>query len=103
MYARVSRYEVPSGKLDEDIRGADETQQKVAAMPGSLGLYYLVDRETGKTMSITLWESEQAMRDSETDASKLRDFTTSASSAKITGIERYEVVTQPAKVPAGSM
>jgi heme-degrading monooxygenase HmoA len=102
MYARVSRYEVPADKLDEDIRGADETQQKVADMQGSRGLFYLVDRASGKTMSITLWDDEAAMRDSEADASKLRDETTSASSATITEIERYEVVTQPANVPAGA-
>jgi heme-degrading monooxygenase HmoA len=97
MYARVSRYEVPIGKLDEDIRGVDETEKKVAAMPGSLGLYYLVERDSGRTMSLTLWESEQAMRDSETSASRLRDETSAASSAKIVSIERYEVVAQPAQ------
>lgn len=100
MYARISRYEVPLGNLDEDIRGASATQMRVAEMPGSLGLYYLVDRETGRTMSITLWENEQAMRDSDEPASRLRDETTSAAGATVTSIERYEVVTQPANVPA---
>ncbi len=103
MYARVSRYEVPKDKQDEDIRGVDETQKKVASIPGSLGLYYLVDRDSGKTMSVTLWETEKAMRDSEARASQLRDETSSAASARIVGIERYEVVTQPANVPAGRM
>jgi heme-degrading monooxygenase HmoA len=103
MYARVSRYEVPIEKLDEDIRGAEETEKKVRAMPGSQGLYYLVDRDTGKTMSITLWDSEKAMRDSDTAASQLREETTAASSARIVAIERYEVVAQPATVPSGAM
>lgn len=97
MYARVSRYEVPVDKLDEDVRGAAETQKKVAEMPGSHGLYYLVDRDTGKTMSITLWDDEQAMDDSETSASQLRDETSSAAGARVVAIERYEVVTQPAR------
>lgn len=101
MYARVSRYEVPIQRLDEDVRGADDTQKKVAEMPGSLGLFYLVDRDSGRTMSITLWESEQAMRESEEPANNLRGQTTSASSARVVGIERYEVVTQPAMVMAG--
>ena len=69
MYARVSRYEVPVGMLEADVQGAEETERKVSAMPGSLGLYYFVDRETGQTMSITLWEDEASMRDSEAPAS----------------------------------
>lgn len=103
MYARVSRYEVPKEKLEGDIKGTAETVKKVDVLPGELGVYYLVDRESGKTMSITLWESEQAMRDSESAASKLRQKTSSASSAKIVAIERYEVVAQPSQVPAGKL
>jgi heme-degrading monooxygenase HmoA len=90
-------------RIDEDVRGADDTQRRVAAIPGSQGLYYLVDRDTGHTMSITLWESEQAMRDSDTAASQLREVTSSAVGAKVVSIERYEVVVQPAQVPAGRM
>ncbi|MBE0476694.1 MAG: hypothetical protein IBX62_06345 [Coriobacteriia bacterium] len=101
MYARVSRYEVPIDRLDEDIRDVDKAEKAVSGMPGSLGLYYLVDRESGKTMSVTLWESGKAMRDSETAADRLRRETTSAVSAKIVSVERYEVVAQPAMVPAG--
>ena len=103
MYARVSRYEVPIDRLDADISGADATEKRIEEMPGSLGLYYMVDRQSGKTMAITLWETEQALRDSEMAASRLRDETTSAASADIKAIERYEVVAQPAKVPVGAM
>lgn len=101
MYARVSRYEVPLGKVDEDARGAADTARKVEEMPGSLGLYYLSDRATGKTMSITLWEDAQAMTDSEMPANTLRDQTSSAASAKIVSVERYEVVVHPSPVLAG--
>lgn len=102
MYARVSRYEVPMEKLDDDVRGVDATQKRVTDMPGSLGLFYLMDRETGKTMSITLWESEQAMRDSEAAANTLRTETSEAAMSKVMGIERYEVVAQPAAMLAGT-
>lgn len=101
MYARVSRLDVPIDKLDEEIKHADETQREVAQIPGSQGLYYLVDRETGKMMAVALWESELAMRDSETSASKVRQRVAERSSAKVVSVERYEVVTSPAKVPAG--
>lgn len=95
MFARVSRYEVPLDKLDADIAGAEATTKRVEAMPGSLGLYYLVDRETGKTMSITLWDDEDAMRASEQAANALRGETSSAVDSHVVAIERYEVVTKP--------
>lgn len=98
MYARVSRYEVPLGKIDEDVRGATDTARRVEEMPGSLGLYYLMDRATGKSMSVTLWENAQAMTDSELPANALRDTTSSASDAKILSVERYEVITAPSRV-----
>lgn len=98
MYARVSRYEVPMDKIEEDVRGVQETQQKVSQMPGSQGLLYLVDRQSGRTMSVTLWEDERAMWESEEASSRLRDETTAANSGKVISIERYEVATQPAMI-----
>ena len=97
MYARVSRYAIPMDELEGQIRTAEEIQKRVSAMPGSLGLYYLIDRKTGKTMSVTLWENEKAMRDSVTAANRLREETTSEASGEIVSVESYEVVTQPAK------
>lgn len=35
--------------------------EKAKAFPGFEGLYYLVDRSTGKAISVTLWETEAAM------------------------------------------
>lgn len=95
MYARISRYEVPLDRFEDDLRGLQDTERKVASMPGSLGLFYLMDHDMGRTMSITLWDTEQSMRESEQPADTLRAQTTSASSAKIVSIERYEVVAYP--------
>jgi hypothetical protein len=60
-----------------------------------LGMYYLVDPESVKTMAITLWASEQAMHDSEDAASQVRAETSKAVSSKLVAIERYEVVAKP--------
>jgi heme-degrading monooxygenase HmoA len=91
----VSRYEVPKEMLAKDIAGVEATKKRVAAIPGSTGMYYLVDPDSGKTMSITLWESEQAMRDSEAAASVVRADTSAAVSSKLVAIERYDVVAMP--------
>jgi len=95
VFARVSRYEVPKEMLAKDIAGVEATKKRIEAIPGSTGMYYLVDPDSGKTMAITLWESEQAMRDSEAAASQVRADTSAAVSSKLVAIERYDVVAKP--------
>jgi hypothetical protein len=43
-------------------------------------------------VAITLWESEDALRESEEAANKLRSDTSSAGGAEIVSVERFEVV-----------
>lgn len=99
MWARVSRYTVPSDRIEEDVRGAEATGQRISEYPGPQGLYYLVDRKNGKTMAVTLWGNEEDMRASEDFATSLRAQTSSAVSADLVGVERYEVVVRPDLVP----
>jgi heme-degrading monooxygenase HmoA len=51
----------------------------------------LGDRQSGKLLGITFWESEEAMRASEEAANRLRSETAEASGGTIAGVERYEV------------
>jgi hypothetical protein len=64
---------------------------QVLGIDGCQGVISLVDYETGKSLAITLWDSEQALRDSEKLANQLRSELAEASSAKIVGVDRYEV------------
>jgi heme-degrading monooxygenase HmoA len=64
-------------------------------MDGFQGVYFLVDRQSGKGLSITLWESEEAMRASEDAANQLRSESAEASGEEILGVERYEVAIAP--------
>jgi heme-degrading monooxygenase HmoA len=95
MYARLSTYVIPPDELEGQIQTAEEVQKRVTAMPGSLGLYYLVDRATGNTVSLTLWDTEQAMLDSVTAANRLREETTSGAAGEVISVASYEVVTKP--------
>jgi heme-degrading monooxygenase HmoA len=64
---------------------------RVLEMDGNRGAILLLDRETGKTMTITLWDSEEAMRASEERANQVRRDTAETTSASIGNIERFEV------------
>jgi heme-degrading monooxygenase HmoA len=91
MFARVSTYEGPPDRMQEGISHARERiLPAMRNIAGFSGVLFLADRETGKALSITLWESEQAMRDSE-EASRVRSESAEAGGETIAGVERYEV------------
>ncbi len=60
-------------------------------MDGFRGLIAPGDRQSGKTLGITFWESEESIRASEEAANRMRSETAQASGEAITGVERYEV------------
>lgn len=92
MHARVSRFQGDPASLDDGEQYAREHIVPAAQQqPGFLGLLSLIDRDSGDTLAITLWESERALRDSESAADKLREESADHSSAQITSVERYEV------------
>jgi hypothetical protein len=51
-------------------------------LDGYKGAYFFVDRQNGKSLTMTFWESEEAMRRSE-----IAD----ALETQMVGVERYEV------------
>jgi heme-degrading monooxygenase HmoA len=95
MFARVSTYEGTPGQ-EEAVRQAVEGMGgQVRAMAGFQRAYFLVDRSSGKGMSITLWESEQAMQSSASAVTPLRSQLTQALGA--TGqptVSSYEVISE---------
>ena len=64
-------------------------------MDGFEGVYYLVDRQSGKALTIILWESEEAMRASEEEANRLRSESAESAGATVENVERYEVAISP--------
>jgi len=84
VFARVSTFAGSPDQVDESIReGREQIVPAVRQIRGCKGLLYLVDRTTGKAMSVTLWETEEAMRMSEQAADQIR--------GESVQVERYEV------------
>ena len=93
MHARVTKFEGSPDQLDAAIKLVKETIVPGAKkLQGFKGGYWLVDRASGKGFSVTLFESEAALKASEDAAAQLRSQAQSVT--KITGVERYEVVAQ---------
>ena len=93
MYARVSKLEGPPEQVNELGRiVAEWVAPSLTEMEGFRGILTLADRQSGKVELVTLWESEQAMRQSEEKADQLRGETARVAGGAIAGVERYEVV-----------
>ena len=95
MFARVSTFQGPPDQTAEGIRLAREQILPAARlMDGFKGIYLLYDRESGKSLSVTLWETEADMQASEEAASRVRAQSAEASGDEVIDVERYEVALQ---------
>jgi serine phosphatase RsbU (regulator of sigma subunit)/heme-degrading monooxygenase HmoA len=69
------------------IRGQEVLRQ----MDGFEGLYVFMDRQSGKLISITLWESEEAMQRSEESVRPLRKEIGGGLATNLVDVGHYEV------------
>ncbi len=93
MHGRVTVIQGTPERADEAVRVLrEQVLPRAREMAGFKGVLGLLDRGSGKALSVTLWESEEAMRASEEAANRLRDEASRASGGGVVSVERYEVV-----------
>jgi heme-degrading monooxygenase HmoA len=92
MFARVSIYEGRPEQLDEmHHEGVEHVLPALEMQDGFNGGLVLADRQSGKVLAVTLWESEQAMDATEDASHWLRIFSAQSSGGTISSVQRYEV------------
>jgi heme-degrading monooxygenase HmoA len=92
VYARMSTLEGSPEHIDEGLRQVRENVlPQIQQQEGFEGMVALADRQTGKTLGITFWASEEALKASEEAADRLREDSAEAMSDTIADVERYEV------------
>ena len=92
MFARIGTWQGSPDDLERWIvRAREHVKPSVRQDPGLKIAYWLVDREGGKGLIITIWESEEAMRASEEARARRQAGTSAATGAAVT-TDRYEVV-----------
>jgi serine phosphatase RsbU (regulator of sigma subunit) len=100
VFARIVTYTAdPSPRLqsatvaniEQDLRRTWERLPGVRQLQGIEGAYFFVDRQRGKAIFISLWESEQAMNNSEEMMRPLRAELSEAFAANSVDVEHYEV------------
>jgi serine phosphatase RsbU (regulator of sigma subunit) len=100
MFARIVTYTAdPSPRLrsatvaniEQGLRRTWERLPGIRELQGIESAYFFVDRQRGKAIFISLWESEQAMNNSEEMMRPLRAEVSEAFAANSVDVENYEV------------
>src|SRR3712207_4494732 len=92
MYARMSTLEGPADQMDEGLRQVREhALPQLQQQDGFKGFLALGDRQSGKLIGISFWESEEAMRAAEEVGDRTRRESAQAMGDAIEGVDRFEV------------
>ena len=92
MFARIGTWQGSPAELERWIRRSrEEVKPNIQTDAGLRAAYWLVDREAGKGLIVTFWESANAMRASE-DARRQRQAATTASTGATVTTQRFEIV-----------
>jgi len=93
MFARISRFEGSPEQTAEGIRLARRQFLPAARLQdGFRGIYLLHDPESGRSLAVTLWDTEEDMARSEEAVRRARAESAAASGEEVVSVERYEVV-----------
>jgi len=92
MFARTTTIQADRARIDDGIAHIrDQVFPMVTAMDGCVGMSLLVDRESGRCIATTAWESDAAMRDSAERVRPLRDGAERALGSSTSDVEGWEV------------
>jgi len=90
MFARVSTYKTgPDTVLDAATE--EDSVKRVMEIPGCRGVYFLTGGEADKALSITLWDTADAVAASRPAANAIREESSKVQGMEIVGVEEFEV------------
>ncbi len=93
MVARTSSWKGSAETLE---RWAEHVERQVrpfvAGLPGNVGAVFLIDRESGSGLTVTVWESEEAAGETDRNAEQSRASTVAATGIELVARGRWEVV-----------
>jgi heme-degrading monooxygenase HmoA len=95
MFARVSRY---TGDAERLRAGFEAVTDELERVDGFAQGFFLTNAESSRAISITLWDSSEALEASAERAHQMRTQATEPADATVESVESYEVVltVQPA-------
>jgi heme-degrading monooxygenase HmoA len=94
MFARVNSVQTATDKLAGLVKFSEEQLPAVREAPGFKGFYLLADRQSGEVVSISLWASDDDLRQFEARGAQVRKKASSDLGIASPPVDIYEVVLQ---------
>jgi heme-degrading monooxygenase HmoA len=93
MYARVTTLDMDPGNVDQ-VRDQLEREDvpKFEQLGGFKGMTLLTDRQSGKTVAVTFWDTQDDLRESEDAVKDARRRAAETGGAGEPQVERFEVI-----------
>ena len=91
MFARVTTYELEEGRASESIEAFEPAIARVRELDGFLDALFLVERDGRHAITMTLWESLDALERSRVTASRARNESAREVAAEVTSTYELEV------------
>ncbi len=99
VFARITWIDGSAEDWQASNDARESIYQELKSQPGWVATAMLADRQTGRGVSVGYWDSEQALRDSESGhAARMQRG--QAGGARVRDTERYEIVLQERSSPA---
>jgi Antibiotic biosynthesis monooxygenase len=91
--SRVNFLETASDRIDDVARVVREVVHPgIRDEGGYVGYIVLGDRETGRALGLTLWESDEAREASDAKARQIRPRVEQETGGMMRAVERYDVL-----------
>jgi len=104
MHARVTTIHGAPGKVDDVARQVrEQTLPQLQKLEGFKGFVALGDRQSGKLLGVSFWESEEALRATKQAVSDVRSKAAETADGVVAGVEEYEVFVNEAPSSAGPL
>jgi heme-degrading monooxygenase HmoA len=94
MFARVSIYEIPQDRRAEARANFESAIARIRETEGLTNAQFLLACESDRAVTITFWETQEAMAASRVVASRLRSEAAASVDGDVLSVEEFEVVSQ---------
>lgn len=91
MFARVSTYELDEGRASEAVTAFEPAIEGIRHIEGFVDGFFLAERDGLHAVTITLWESLDAMERSRIATTRVRNEAAQEAGATVTSSYEYEV------------
>lgn len=91
MFARLTTYELEEGRASDSIPAFAPAIERIRILDGLVDAFYLVERDGQRAMTMTIWDSVEAMERSRVAASTARTDAARVAGAEVTSTYEYEI------------